>query len=86
MKAKLETILSSLQDATTLEELQASTESLRAHFGGVLHVVYHWVNSVGERFGGAGTYSPPEWVDNYLEKNYLSMDRSCWAVFSASHR
>ena len=71
MKARLETILSSLQDATTLEDLQASTVALRDHYG-VKHVVYHWVNSVGERFG-AGTYSP-EWVDNYLEKNYLSMD------------
>lgn len=71
MKARLETILSSLQDATTLEGLQASTITLRDHFG-VSHIVYHWVNSVGERFG-AGTYSP-EWVDNYLEKSYLSMD------------
>lgn len=71
MKAGLEHILSSLQDADTLEDFQASTEALRDKFG-VSHVVYHWVNSVGERFG-AGTYSP-EWVDHYLEKNYLAMD------------
>ena len=71
MKASLEHILSSLQDATSLEDFQAATEALRDHYS-ISHAVYHWVNSVGERFG-AGTYSP-EWVDNYLEKNYLSMD------------
>ncbi len=71
MKANLETIVSSLQDATSLEGLQAATVALRDHYD-VSHAVYHWVNAVGERFG-AGTYSP-EWVDNYLKKNYLSMD------------
>jgi len=78
MKAKLETILTSLQGATTLETLQATTEALQAHYG-VSHIVYHWVNAVGERFG-AGTYSP-EWVDNYLEKNYLSMDPVIFGCF-----
>ncbi len=71
MTANLETIVSSLQDATSLEGLQAATVALRDHYN-ISHVVYHWVNAVGERFG-AGTYSP-EWVDNYLKKNYLSMD------------
>lgn len=67
----LETIVERLQGAQTLEDLQASTEAVRDHFG-ISHVVYHWVNSRGERFG-AGTYSQ-EWVDRYLEKDYLRMD------------
>jgi DNA-binding CsgD family transcriptional regulator len=46
---------------------------------GLAHVVYHWVNSVGERFG-AGTYSS-EWVDRYLEKEYLRMDPVIFGCF-----
>ncbi|WP_107846306.1 helix-turn-helix transcriptional regulator [Litoreibacter ponti] len=60
-----------LTRAKTLEDLQSTTEALREEFG-VTHVVYHWVNSVGERFG-CGTYSS-EWVDRYLEKDYLYID------------
>ncbi|MCI2400449.1 LuxR family transcriptional regulator [Aliiroseovarius subalbicans] len=78
MKATLETILASLQAATTLEALQTTTDTLCSYYN-VSHVVYHWVNAVGERFG-AGTYSP-EWVDNYLEKNYLSMDPVIFGCF-----
>jgi len=37
-----------------------------------LHIVYHWVSSVGEQYG-AGTYST-EWVDRYLERGYVRVD------------
>ena len=60
-----------LSRATTLEELQRASEAIRDDYK-VDHVVYHWVNSVGERFG-CGTYSS-EWVDRYLEKDYLYID------------
>lgn len=60
-----------LSRATTLEELQQASESIRDEYR-VDHVVYHWVNSVGERFG-CGTYSS-DWVDRYLEKDYLYID------------
>ena len=60
-----------LAQAKTLELLQRSTETIRDGCG-LQHVVYHWVNSVGERFG-CGTYSS-DWVDRYLEKDYLYID------------
>jgi len=60
-----------LSHATTLEHLQRATEKVRDDYR-VDHVVYHWVNSVGERFG-CGTYSS-DWVDRYLEKDYLYID------------
>lgn len=68
---KLDGFIERLQCASALEDLQTATEELREHYA-IAHVVYHWVNSVGERFG-AGTYSS-EWVDRYLEKDYLRMD------------
>lgn len=64
-------ILDKLSHATTLEQLQRATEKVRDDYR-VDHVVYHWVNSVGERFG-CGTYSS-DWVDRYLEKDYLYTD------------
>ncbi|MDA5095257.1 LuxR family transcriptional regulator [Aliiroseovarius sp. KMU-50] len=74
----LEQQLDSIQNASTLEDLQIATEALRDYYK-VLHVVYHWVNSIGERFG-AGTYSP-EWVDRYVEKDYLRMDPVIYGCF-----
>lgn len=67
-----------LQKAQTLEDLQAATEELRGILG-IAHIVYHWVNSDGERFG-AGTYSS-DWVDRYLEKDYLRMDPVIFGCF-----
>ncbi|WP_282182814.1 helix-turn-helix transcriptional regulator [Aliiroseovarius marinus] len=78
MTNRLEDLLSTLQAAATLEDLQAVLESLRDHYK-VEHTVYHWVNSVGERYG-AGTYSA-EWVDRYLEKDYLRMDPVIFGCF-----
>ncbi|TCO73895.1 helix-turn-helix transcriptional regulator [Rhodovulum euryhalinum] len=82
MKDVLESFLDRLQQATTLEHLQLATEDLRDHYG-VSHVVYHWVNSVGERYG-AGTYST-DWVDRYLECDYLRMDPVILGCFQRFH-
>lgn len=68
---KLVDMQEALTQARTLEDLQNAAETLQAELG-VAHVVYHWVNSVGERFG-CGTYTS-EWVDRYLEKDYLYID------------
>ncbi|MEL6520248.1 MAG: LuxR family transcriptional regulator [Pseudomonadota bacterium] len=82
MHPNLEDLIQRLQQAITLEDLQIATESLREHYA-VTHVVYHWVNSVGERFG-AGTYSQ-EWVDRYVEKDYLRMDPVIIGCFQRFH-
>jgi len=82
MAQRLENFLEGLDRAATLEDLQAATEALKAHYD-VLHVVYHWVNSIGERFG-AGTYSQ-EWVDRYLERDYLRMDPVILGAFQRFH-
>ncbi len=78
MNRRLETLLTSLQAAASLEALQSATEQTRDYFG-VRHVVYHWVNAEGERFG-AGTYSSA-WVDRYLEQGYLRMDPVIFGCF-----
>lgn len=71
MSGALESIVNDLEQANTLEDFQRNTEILRDYYK-LDHFIYHWVNSVGERFG-AGTYST-EWVDRYVEKDYLRMD------------
>lgn len=71
MVTKLEDMQDLLNRAAGLEELQKITEKLCEYFS-LQHVVYHWVNSVGERFG-CGTYTS-EWVDHYVEKDYLHID------------
>ena len=69
--SKLERVSTRVSQATALEELQLASEGLRDDYG-LNHVVYHWVNSIGERFG-CGTYGS-DWVDRYLEKDYLYID------------
>ncbi len=78
----LEDFIEQLQHARALEDLQNATEELRDHYA-IAHIVYHWVNSVGERFG-CGTYSS-EWVDRYLEMNYLRMDPVIFGCFQRFH-
>ena len=78
----LENCIERLQLAKTLEALQSATEELRDLYQ-VAHVVYHWVNQAGERFG-AGTYSQ-DWVDRYLEKDYLRMDPVIFGCFQKFH-
>ena len=68
---KLEDMRDHINRATALEELQRVVEALRDHYK-INHVVYHWVNSVGERYV-AGTYSE-EWVDQYVENDYVRID------------
>lgn len=74
----LDSFLEALQGARSLEDLQARTEELRDRYK-VAHVIYHWVNQAGERFG-AGTYSQ-DWVDRYVEKDYLRMDPVIFGCF-----
>ena len=71
MKERLEALCEFVQNARDLSDLQTATERLR-DICNVAHVVYHWVNSRGERFG-AGTYRQ-DWVDRYVEKDYMRMD------------
>lgn len=79
---RLDGFIDRLQSAGTLEGLQRATEELRNHYR-IKHVVYHWVNSEGERFG-AGTYDQ-EWVDRYLEKEYLRIDPVIFGCFQRFH-
>lgn len=78
MAAKKETLLGFLRGANSLEAFQSATEQVRDHYG-VRHTVYHWVNSEGERFG-AGTY-PSDWIDRYIERDYLRMDPVIFGCF-----
>ncbi|WP_434290473.1 helix-turn-helix transcriptional regulator [Celeribacter sp. SCSIO 80788] len=78
MATELQDFLDVIQQVDTFEEFQEATVGLR-DFLNIIHVVYHWVNSVGERFG-AGTYSS-DWVDRYLEKDYLRMDPVLFGCF-----
>jgi DNA-binding CsgD family transcriptional regulator len=78
----LEGFLDTLHSANALEDLQACTEDLRNRLK-VAHIVYHWVNAVGERFG-AGTYSQ-DWVDRYLEMDYLRMDPVIFGCLKRFH-
>lgn len=71
MKHELEALFELVQSAADVAGLQVATEAVRESYG-VAHIVYHWVNSKGERFG-AGTYSQA-WVDRYVERDYLRMD------------
>lgn len=71
MKEKLEALCELVQKAEDVGDLYSVTEQLRDYYR-IAHIVYHWVNSVGERFG-AGTYGQ-DWVDRYVEKDYLRMD------------
>ena len=78
---RLDTILEALEGASELCELQVAIESLRDHFK-VDHMVYHWVSGAGDQYG-CGTYSP-EWVQRYLEKEYLRIDpviQGCYQRF-----
>ena len=68
---QMEPILEELEQAHTLEGLQAASEALRAYYG-VDHIAYHWVDSAGDQYG-AGTYSL-EWQQRYLDQNYLRID------------
>lgn len=78
MTKGLQDFLGTIQRVENFEEFKDAAVELRDLLG-ITHVVYHWVNTVGERFG-AGTYSS-EWVDRYLEKDYLRMDPVIFGCF-----
>jgi DNA-binding CsgD family transcriptional regulator len=80
-KTNLESILSALEQANTLEGMQSVVEALKHHYC-VDHLVYHWVDSRGDQYG-CGTYST-EWQEKYLAENYLRIDpvvQGCYQRF-----
>ncbi len=81
-QSHLERFVGRLQQAATLEDLQLLTVELRGILG-ARHVVYHWVNNVGERYG-VGTYTS-EWVDRYVERDYLHIDPVILGCFRRFH-
>lgn len=78
----LETILEGLQQAKSLEHLQAVSEALRDHLR-VDHVAYHWVDSAGDQYG-CGTYSIA-WQERYVERNYQRLDPVVLGCFQRFH-
>ena len=81
-KDRLAELLQDLDAARNLEALQDATVDLRDLYR-VAHIVYHWVDSVGEQYG-CGTYSS-DWVDRYLEQNYLRVDPVIIGCFQRFH-
>ncbi|WP_298860455.1 autoinducer binding domain-containing protein [uncultured Sulfitobacter sp.] len=79
---KLEGILSSLEQADTLDGMQCVSEALR-DFYAVDHLVYHWVDSSGDQYG-CGTYSEA-WQHKYMEENYLRIDPVVQGCFQRFH-
>ncbi len=67
----LDDFLLKLDAVTAVEEIHELTFDLRDHYR-VDHVVYHWVSAEGDQYG-FGTYSP-EWVQHYVDKDYLRID------------
>jgi DNA-binding CsgD family transcriptional regulator len=77
----LERILSDLEEAATLEQMQGVSEALR-DFYAIGHLVYHWVDSTGEQYG-CGTYCA-EWQQKYISENYVRIDpviQGCYQRF-----
>ncbi|QDC08811.1 LuxR family transcriptional regulator [Oceanicola sp. D3] len=71
MAAVLEQFIEGLQQASTLDDVQASVFDLRDIYE-VEHVVYHSVNASGGQYA-ALTYST-DWVDQYLSNGYDRID------------
>jgi len=78
----LNQILEELDATSGLEELQVVSEALRDALG-ILHIVYHWVDSAGDQYG-CGTYSDA-WVQRYLEQNYHRIDPVILGCFQRFH-
>tara|TARA_R110002110_G_scaffold12184_41_gene58096 strand:- start:469 stop:1188 length:720 start_codon:yes stop_codon:yes gene_type:complete len=77
----LEHILGALEQADTLDGLQAASLALRDHLG-VDHIAYHWVDSAGDQYG-CGSYSLA-WQERYIAQNYLRIDpviQGCYQRF-----
>lgn len=78
----LDAILEDLEHASEFDRLQAISERLRDYFA-IDHLVYHWVSSSGEQYG-FGTYCD-EWVQRYVEKDYLRVDPVIQGCFQRFH-
>lgn len=81
-QVNLNAILGDLEQASEPSALQEISEKLRDHFE-IDHLVYHWVSSSGEQYG-CGTYSD-EWVQHYIEKDYLRIDPVIQGCFQRFH-
>ncbi|MFK7940207.1 MAG: autoinducer binding domain-containing protein [Roseovarius sp.] len=79
---RLDILLSALENASEPADLQQVIEDLRDHFK-VDHMVYHWVSASGDQYG-CGTYAP-EWVQRYLENDYLKIDPVVLGCFQRFH-
>jgi DNA-binding CsgD family transcriptional regulator len=82
MTRRLDQFIESLEQATSLDDLQSCILELRAHYK-IDHIVYHWVSSDGEQYG-CGTYDP-EWVQHYVEQDYLRIDPVVIGCFQRFH-
>jgi DNA-binding CsgD family transcriptional regulator len=83
MARDFETVIDTIRQVATLDELNEHILSLRDHFG-VAHVIYHSVNSTGQQYA-ALTYSD-EWVKRYLDQDYARIDpvvQGCYRRFHA---
>jgi DNA-binding CsgD family transcriptional regulator len=78
----LDEFLIKLEGVTVLEEIHGLTLGLRDLYK-IDHVVYHWVSADGEQYG-FGTY-PPEWVQHYVDKDYLRIDPVVIGCFQGAH-
>ncbi len=81
-RLRLDPLLSALEDATDLSQIQGIIENIRSVFS-VDHMVYHWVSAAGDQYG-CGTYSDA-WRDRYLEKDYLRIDPVIQGCFQHFH-
>lgn len=78
----LENILGMLDQANSLDAMQAVSEGLRDHLG-VDHLAYHWVDSAGDQYG-CGTYSIA-WQERYVAQNYQRLDPVVVGCFQRFH-
>lgn len=74
--------LRELERTKDFSDIQNWVLDLRSMFG-VDHVVYHWVSADGEQFG-FGSYTP-EWIQHYIEKDYLRVDPVIIGCFQRFH-
>lgn len=81
MRKPLEEIIEFLKSTRTRDELQGAVTAIREVYD-VDHIVYHSVSRSGEHFA-ALTYTP-EWVDRYLQEDYVRIDpvvQGCYQRF-----
>lgn len=82
MAVTIDQILRDLEQIETFSDIQSWVLSVRDWFG-IDHVVYHWLSADGEQYG-FGSY-PPNWVQHYIEKEYLRVDPVLIGCFQRFH-